>query len=93
VSTAIPATVAPTRNSTLKYSCAQLGVCQGRNPPCIGCFDEDVTRPGELTQLPAFTPTRLERISDWGLQIVVAILTVVVIAGGTGYLITRAAGG
>lgn len=89
------ATVAPKRNPVRKYTYAQLGVCQGHQPPCIGCFDERDTVAAMQIQgdgNPSYVVTRAETITYWGCQIVTAVVTVAVVAGSLGYLITRLGG-
>ena len=85
------ATVAPSKAPVRKYTCAQLGVCQGHQPPCIGCFDgRDAVACNEL---PVTMESGLvDAIYYWVPQVITAVITVVVVAGSAGYLITRAAG-
>lgn len=83
--------MAPVRNPVRKYTCAQLGVCQGHQPPCIGCFDgHDAAACNELPV--TMDSSIVDSLYYWVPQIVTGVCTVIVIAGSIGYFITRAAG-
>lgn len=89
---ATPATVAPSKPPVRKYTCAQLGVCQGHQPPCIGCYDEldaaavlDTSKPEKSS----IAETLSYRIP----QIVTGAWTVVMVAGSAAYVITKVFGG
>lgn len=82
-----PATVAPVRAPVRKYTCAQLGVCQGDKPACIGCFNEREENPEEPDG-----GSTWDQVSYWGAQVLTAIATVIVIAGSLGYVITKVGG-
>lgn len=78
-----PVKVATIKSSTpnLRRECAELGVCQGLEPPCGLCARHTTQQ----------TDYRygFEDIAYWGAVVVLAAFTVATIAGLAGYISVR----
>lgn len=77
------AKVAPFRqySPSVRRECAQLGVCQGYEPPCNLCAEH-----GEQDESNCIT---VQDVAYWGAVLVLAVFTVVTVAGIAGYINVR----
>jgi hypothetical protein len=68
-------------------SCYQLGVCQGRTPPCssqcarVQAFEQWADE--------GMTATPIEQIAYWATVAIACVCTVAIIAGAAGYAWAR----
>lgn len=71
---------------THKFTCDQLGICQGRTIPCLNCTQpEAMAWPG--AEEDSLTP--IEQISYWAAIALACGGTVGVVAGVAGYVFVR----
>jgi hypothetical protein len=79
-----PAIVAPIK--VRRYTCMDLGICQGHDTPCADCENGDFAQPETSNDMPA---SLWDRIWFYGVVGVATVCTVVVVCGTAGWYFGR----